>query len=109
MFLSTSSGLIIEKDRIINRMNYYAEGEIGFHEIRELEILTVRKQVVLAIILKDPDRLFLERSVFSRILMKKSMKRFGSPFIIQDGSVDVSLQELHRLVSNKMASQGRMD
>ena len=103
-WISKSARLIIADDRIINMSNFYSAGEIRLVNITGVQLASAKSQRVLIVILKDPESYLAGKSFFARILLKKLLKKYGSPILFTEGSLRKNLNTIKELIETNMAS-----
>lgn len=83
-WIDKEAGLTLNKDVLINNLNYYSSGIFPFQEITGTKETHYRKYEYLVIFVKHPQNFIFNKSFFQKLLLKKVQKVMGSPLVIRN-------------------------
>jgi hypothetical protein len=91
-------GLILDSAGLTDNSSAFAVGRVAWNEIRDIRVLSIRRQKFLALIVRDPGK-YLRRGNSARQYVKtKSFEMTGSPVTIASNALSVGFDELEKLV-----------
>jgi hypothetical protein len=81
---------------LYDNLSIFSCGKISWNDISDVEIVKAFKADFLVIKLIDPGKYLADRNFLQRYVLKKYIKKWGSPIIISEKRVDYNLIELKK-------------
>ncbi len=91
-------GLVISDRGIIENSNIFSVGEILWKDVSGFQIVIVKKQKILYVLLKDPELYICRCSPLKRALLRFSLKVSPSPIAISTNSLKVDFEEMNSML-----------
>lgn len=81
-----------------DNLSIFSCGEISWSDISGVEILKAIKADFLVVELFDTEKFLSDKNFVQRYVLKKYIKKWGSPIIISEKRVDYNLNELKHII-----------
>ena len=95
-------GITINSQGIIDDVGILPFGLIFWQDIQEVEVIEVRGQKFISLILKNPEEYILkEPNPILRISIKINYKWYGSPILISFNDLEYDFDELYKLITER--------
>lgn len=98
--------LVLDREGLVDRSNAAAAGRVAWSEIRDIEVVSVRSQRLLAIHVADPEMYFARGGPLRRLLRKLNHGSCGTPIAIPASALGLPIQDLERQVRDFHARYG---
>lgn len=105
--LSTSPGLVIDAEGLVDNASGVAVGRIPWSDIKKIRITTSETHRFLTIELRDPQKYVRRASLVKRSLLSQNMKYFGSPVHIPADTLRIDFGDLVKVVRESHAKYKR--
>jgi len=89
-----SAGLLISKEGIDDSSSGVSLGFISWDNIREIELVSFRKQKLIVIRVVNPEVYLAKATALKRMFLRKIYEQFGAPIVIAPNSLKCKLDEL---------------
>ena len=96
-----SAMLKISDTGLNDNLSIFSCGEISWSEISGVEILEAFKADFLVVKVFDPGKFLIDKNFVQRYILKKYIKKWGSPVVISEKRVNYNLKELKQIILNQ--------
>jgi hypothetical protein len=100
--LDKSAGIIITEKYLYKNISVFSSDNILWSDIEEAKIFKGRKRNILILKLADSDKYLRNKNFLERYILKKHVKRWGTPILISDKTLDYDLNEVKQLITDKL-------
>ena len=90
--------LKISEAGLNDNLSIFSCGEISWNDISGVELLKAFKADFLVVKLFDTNKILADKNFVQRYVLKKYIKKWGSPIIISEKRVDYNLNELKQII-----------
>lgn len=104
---NSSPGLVLDREGIIDNSSAIAAGRVAWREIRDIRVMSVSGQRLLAVIVDDPERYLDRGNVLGRMFVKMNYKLYGTPIFISSHALKVKFEELEKQIQDFRARHSR--
>ena len=94
-----NAGLEITETGIVDNLTIFSCGEIRWSDITTVELVKWSGIDALLIKVTDPEKFLAGKNAITRRSLKGTIKRWGSPILISEKSVDCNINELKETIS----------
>lgn len=91
-------GLVLDREGIIDNSSGIAAGRVAWREIRDIRVMSVSGQRLLAVIVDDPEKYLGRGNVLSRLFVTMNYKLYGTPIFISSHSLKVNFYDLEKQI-----------
>ncbi len=99
--INSKPALKLDKNGITNYSHFGSGYLARWSNIKEVKIITLQKQKMIAIYLKDETEIFDQVNRISRFLMKLNSKFTGTPALIPSSTFTVKLEEVLQIIKEQ--------
>lgn len=99
--LSSTPALIINVNGITNKLNFSGSYTVDWDNIKSFNIVTLQKQRMIAIYLKDDNAVSNQGNSINRFLMKLNQRYMGTPVLISSVMIDSKLDDLLNIIQEQ--------
>ena len=93
-----SPGLVLDREGIMDNSSGVPAGRVAWREIRDIQIMSVSGQRLLAFIVSDPEKYLGKGNVLHRFFVRMNYRMYGTPIFISAHSLKMNFEELERLI-----------
>lgn len=104
---STSPGLIIDAEGLVDNASGVAAGRIPWSDIKKIGISTSEKQRFLTIEVRDPQKYVRRARLVKRWFLTQNMTYFGSPIHIPADTLRIDFADLVKVIKESHARYKR--
>jgi hypothetical protein len=97
-------GLIISEAGLFDNASPLSAGLIPWGDIVGLEIITFRRQKMLAVFVADPEAMMRRAPAFKRSLMRANVDLVATPIVIPRSALAIGLETLESCVRARLAA-----
>jgi hypothetical protein len=98
----TKSGLIIDREGIIDHSGGMSAGQILWNDIINISVIEIHKQKMIMLEVKNPQEYIgRQSSLLKRKSMELNYKMYGTPISITANGLDIPFKELLDLLSKR--------
>lgn len=83
---------------MIDNSSGIAAGRVEWREIRDIRVMTVSGQKLLAFFVNDPGKFLGKGNIVSRLFVRMNYRMYGTPVFISSHALKVNFEELERLI-----------
>jgi len=91
-------GLILDSAGLVDNSSAFAVGRVAWNEIRDIRVLSIRRQRFLALIVRDPGKYLCQGSFVRQYLKTKTFELTGSPVTIASNALRIGFDDLEKLL-----------
>ncbi|MGH8621128.1 MAG: STM3941 family protein [Burkholderiales bacterium] len=95
-----SPGLVLDREGIIDNSSAIAAGRVAWREIRDIRVMSVSGQRLLAVIVNDPEKYLGRGDILGRLFVKMNYKLYGTPIFISSHSLKVTFEDLEKQIQD---------
>ena len=107
MLFSTSPGLVIDAEGLVDNASGIAVGRIPWSDIKKIRISTAETHRFLTIELRDPQKYVRRARLVKRSILTQNMKYFGGPVHIPADTLRIDFGDLVKVVRESHAKYKR--
>ena len=100
--LNKKAGITINKEGIIDNASGVSAGFILWSDIKEIKIWGKDDRCLMIIVKNPQDYIDKETNPFKKMMMNSNNKSYGSPISISTSALQISFDDLHHILLEKM-------
>lgn len=104
--LDRKPGLVLGREGFVDNSSAVAAGFIPWSEVANVGLLELNGQRMLIVHVADPEKYAARGNPLKRALNRANTSMCGSPVVISANALRVSLPELHREFTSRLAAHG---
>jgi hypothetical protein len=93
-----NAGFELTEIGVFDNLSIFSCGEICWSDISTVEITKMHEVHVLVIKLHDPHKYLTGKNAIKRYILKKYIKKWGSPIVVSEKRVNYDLNELKETI-----------
>ncbi|MBN9384290.1 MAG: hypothetical protein J0H74_26295 [Chitinophagaceae bacterium] len=97
-----NASLSISERGIDDNLSLFSCGEIPWNEILGAEIIKVFKTDMLIVHILDKEKYIARQKPIARLVLKRLLRKWGSPVVISAKRIDYDLQELKEVIEGRI-------
>ncbi len=97
-----NASLSISERGIDDNLSLFSCGEIPWNEILGAEIIKVFKTDMLIVHILDKEKYIARQKPIARLVLKRFLRKWGSPVVISAKRIDYDLQELKEVIEGRI-------
>lgn len=99
--------IIIDEEGIDDRSSMFPAGYVVWKDIKDITVIDVKGQRMVALELYDPEPYLQTRSSVAKKLLNMNYKMYGAHFAISANSLEVDFETLYNMISEKLKNGKR--
>ena len=96
--LDKNAMLIISDTELYDNLSIFSCGKISWKDISTIEILKIYGADFLIVKLLDNEKYLGDKNFIQRLILKKYIKKWGSPVVISGRRIDYDLNKLKEII-----------
>lgn len=101
-----SPGLILDREGILDNSSGIAAGRVAWREIRDIQVVSIHSQRLLALSVSDPQKYLGRGNWLSRLFVRMNFRRYGTPVFISAHGLKVTFKDLETQIRDFRARYG---
>lgn len=93
-----NASLIITDSSIVDNLSIFSCGEIAWENITDIKVRRSTFAEFLIIKVQDPSKYLRNKNIVQRRVLKRSIKKTGSPIVISDQLIRYDLGDLQKIL-----------
>lgn len=90
--------LVISDEGLHDNLSIFSCGNISWYNISNVQIFEAMKTKFLLIKSLNPEKYLTSKSIIVRFILKKYIKKWGTPIVISQSRIDFNLEELKEII-----------
>ena len=103
---SSEAVLTINDSGLNDNLSLFSCGSIPWQDISGVTIFEAFKAEFLIIKLRDPHKYLSSKNFLQRIILKRYVKRFGTPVVISEKRINYNIHNLHNIIMEHIKMPG---